>query len=243
MKNIEILTKIGLTEQEALVYLSLLKSGLSPASKIAKDADIKRTTIYPTLKSIIKKGGATLHFKGSQRFYLAKNPQRLAEVFKHRVKTFEDIIPTLEILKSNNLDGGGLMFIESIDELKNFYEEILIDYKNKSYRIMGNTNIWEGIDSNYFINFRKRRAGANIKTKILLSSDSLDINPKDEKLLRDFKYLPEKFKFKSTMDIFDDKVLIINPTGTSLAVVIALPTMTDIFKSMFDMLWGIYTEK
>lgn len=237
MKNIDILTNIGLTEQEASVYLALLKLGLSPASKVAKETNLKRTTVYPILKSVIKKGGATLHFKGSQRYYLAKNPQRLAEVFKHKVKTFEDIIPTLEILSKNNLDAGGLIFIETIDELKNFYEEVLIDYKNKSYSIMGNTNVWEGIDKEFFTSFRERRAKAKIRTKILLSSDSFSVNPKDESLLREFKYLPERFKFKSTIDIFDDKVLIINPTTTSVAVVIAIPSMTDIFKSIFDILW------
>jgi hypothetical protein len=39
------------------------------------------------------------------------------------------------------------------------------------------------------------------------------------------------------MDVFDDKILIISPDLTSLAIVIAIPAMVDIFKSMFEIIW------
>ena len=39
------------------------------------------------------------------------------------------------------------------------------------------------------------------------------------------------------MNIFNDKILIISPHITSLAVVIAVPVMVDIFKSMFEIIW------
>jgi len=44
-------------------------------------------------------------------------------------------------------------------------------------------------------------------------------------------------EFKSTLNIFKDKVLIINPESSSLAVVIAVPAMVDIFRSMFEIIW------
>ena len=131
----------------------------------------------------------------------------------------------------------GLRFIETKEELKRFYEDVLVDYKNKSYRIIGNTSEWQGVDQDFFIQFRKDRAELNIKTKLLLSAGSKNINPTEKNLLREYKYLPEKFKFRSTMDIFKDKVLIISPDISSLAVVIGVPAMVDVFKSMFDIIW------
>jgi hypothetical protein len=55
--------------------------------------------------------------------------------------------------------------------------------------------------------------------------------------LREFKYLPPIYKFKSTIDIFGDRILIVSPELSSLAVVIAIPAMTDVFKTVFQVLW------
>ena len=52
--------------------------------------------------------------------------------------------------------------------------------------------------------------------------------------------MPERFKFKSTIDIYADKVLIVSPELSSLAVVIAIPAMVDVFKSAFEMIWEAY---
>ena len=70
-----------------------------------------------------------------------------------------------------------------------------------------------------------------------LSHDSLKNNDADKSLLREVKFLPEKYKFKSTIDIFKDKVLIISPEISSLAVVLEVPAMVDVFKSVFEITW------
>ena len=118
-----------------------------------------------------------------------------------------------------------------------------MEYKNKEYCIIGSAPAWEGINDEYFLQFRKNRAKENIKTRLLLSADSKTINPIDKSLLRDFKYLPEKYKFKSTIDIFNDKILIVSPELTSLAVVIAIPAMVDVFQSIFEIIWDSVSEK
>jgi hypothetical protein len=57
--------------------------------------------------------------------------------------------------------------------------------------------------------------------------------------LRTFKYLPEKYVLKSTIDIYADKIVIIGPEIKALAVVVAIPAMVDVFRSVFEMLWGV----
>jgi hypothetical protein len=51
------------------------------------------------------------------------------------------------------------------------------------------------------------------------------------------KLLPPNYDFKTNIDIFDDKILVIGPDLSSLAVVIKIPAMTDVFKSIFEILW------
>lgn len=239
MNNIKTLTDLGLSEQESETYLTLLKLGGSNASIVAKEIGIKRTTIYAILKSLAVKGFASVYFKKNKRFYYPLRPHKLSGLFEKKLEDLNSMIPLLESIEKKQSQSIGLRFIETREELENFYNEVLVEYKNKEYRVIGNTNVWEGIDTDFFVQYRKQRAKNNIHTRLLLSSDSENINPKDKTLLREFKFLPEKYKFKSTIDIFNDRILIVSPELSSLAVVVAIPAMVDVFKSIFEMLWDL----
>lgn len=229
--------EIGLSTQEAETYLALLKLGGSTATNLAKEIGFKRTTVYPVLKSLAEKGCVFVYFRKSKRYYYAQKPGKLVNLLEKKVEFFNSALPLFESLDKKQAQVMGLRFIETKEELKQFYENILAEYKNKNYRVIGNAYEWESIDPEFFAYYRKNRGRLNIKTRLLLSADSEGVNPTDKILLREFKYLPEKYKFKSTMNIFNDKILIISPHISSLAVVIAVPVMVDIFKSMFEIIW------
>jgi sugar-specific transcriptional regulator TrmB len=237
MEQIKALLEIGLTEQEAQTYLALLKLGGSTATILAKEVGLKRTTVYPVLESLAKKGCAFVYFRKSKRFFYAQKPGKLVNLLEKKVEFFNSVLPSFESLDKKQAQAIGLRFIETKEELKQFYEDILVEYKNKRYRVIGNAFEWESLDPEFFAYYRQSRSRLGIKTRLLLSADSKNVNPTDKSLLREFKYLPEKYQFKSTMNIFKDKILIVSPRISSLAVVIAVPVMVDIFKSMFEIIW------
>ncbi|MBP6945042.1 hypothetical protein KBD61_04205 [Patescibacteria group bacterium] len=237
------LQDMGLSEQEAAIYLILLKTGGLPASLAAKEVGLRRTTAYAILKGLAQKGFVEVFIKRGRQIFIAEKPQHIAGYFEKKLKAFTEGIPLFESLEKKHIQTTGVRFIETVDELKRFYTGILREYRHKSYAAMGNSNAWQGLDPTFFIQFRKDRAAAGIHTRILLSSDSHETNPKEHNLLREVKFLPAKYLFKSTIDIFDDKVLIISPDQSSLAIVIAVPAMVDIFRSTFDMIWDVVPSK
>ena len=236
-KELDVLLDFGLSQQEIEAYLACLRLNGAPASDIAKTMGAKRTTVYATLRALASKGLILLYFKKGRRVYHAVDPKKLPQIYGKKLDILSNAIPYLESLTKLRPQPFGVRTIESIDELRTFYADILHEYKGKSYRAIGNTPSWEGADAEFFINYRKQRAKARIKTKLLLTADSKDYNPQDASLLREFKYLPESYPFKSTIDIFDDKILIISPELTSY-VVIETPVMVDVFRSMFDIIWN-----
>ncbi len=245
MSNFEALSNLGLNEQEASAYVALLRLGGSHASAVAKEMCIKRTTSYPILRSLTHKGLASLYFQSNTRYYRPIKPKKLSNIFEKKLQALNDLIPNLESLEKKHAALIGLRFIETKNELEQFYNQILDEYKNKQYCAIGSTANWENIDNDFFINYRKQRAKRNIKTRLILSSDSVKVNPTDKTLKREFKYLPEKYSFKSTIDIYDDKILIIGPNTQVLAIVVEVPAMVDIFKSIFEILWetdGIFKK-
>lgn len=239
MKYEKALEELGLTPEESTIYLGLLRVGGSIASSIAKETGIKRTTVYALLRSLANKGFVTMYYRKRKQLYYAEKPQRVVEYFEKKISGFAEIIPALESIGKKQIQISGIRLIETVNELKKFYRGILSDYKNRNYRIIGNTNAWEGIEPDFFRDFRIKRGRENISTRLLLTHDSRGLNPTKKELLREFKYLSAKYNFKSTMDIFNDKILIVSPELSCLAVVIAVPAMVDVFKMVFGIIWDL----
>jgi len=119
----------------------------------------------------------------------------------------------------------------------------LAEYEDREYRIISSAQGWESVDEVFFVQFRKDRAKAGIRTRLLLSADSRLVNPADPSLLREYKYIPDVYSFRSTIDIYKDKILVVSPELSALAVVIAIPAMTDIFGAIFEMMWDILPDE
>ena len=237
-EKMTLLQNLGLSNPEIVAYTSLLKIGETGASELAKEMNIKRTSVYPILENLIEKGVVNSYKRGSKTFFVSLSPSKLLSWYEHKLESLTSIIPVLEKLQGTQAKAYGVRFLQTKRELRSFYNEILDDYKDKTYYIIGNANTFINLDPDYILEFRRKRAALNIRTKLILSSDSKSAAGQDDpSLIRDFKYLPEKFKFDSTIDIFDDKILIIGPEVKSLGVVIAIPPMVDVFRSVFEVLW------
>ena len=232
------LRDLGLNDQETAIYTALFRAGGLPASELAKKVDLRRTTVYAFLKNMSQKGFVSIFVQSGRQLYVAERPQNVAGYFEKKYQNFIDTIPYFESMEKTQTQTTGLRFIDTLDELKRFYAGILREYHRRSYIVMSNGETWKNLDQEYFRQFRKDRNRAGITTQILLTADCRGIAQTNPSPLREIKFLPEQYQFKSSIDIFDDQVLIVGPEQSSLAVVIAVPTMVDIFKSTFTMLWN-----
>lgn len=238
MNKEAILEELGLNPLEAQVYLALIKLGGEQASAIAKEVGVKRTTIYDVLSSLTKKGFATVYFRKSKRVYHAQQPQRVADIFQRKLTAFTDLIPLLTVVEKQQVQGVGLRLIQTREELEKFHEDMVIDYAHKSYDVIGSASGFYGaFRPDFMEKFRRDRAKAKIRMRLLLTDDSRVTEPSDPNPLRVTRFLPKGFAFESNINIYPDKILMISPRMTSLAVVIEIPAMTDIFHSIFELLW------
>ncbi len=243
MEHLEALKNLGLNEVESQIYVTLLEKGALQANKIAAVVGTKRTTIYAILHSLCKRGILTKILEKKKTFYTAEKPYQVAGIFQKKLEVFENIIPFLESLEKKNQQVFGFQFIDTLTELKDFYTHILVEYKNKDYATFGDLNQWERVDKDFFAQYQKDRARANIRNFSLLTMKSAPLNPINPTLLKSTKYLPDKYSAASFIDIFGDKILILNPSLSSLAVLITIPPLLDTFQLFFQILWDVYGKK
>ncbi|OGG58523.1 hypothetical protein A2765_02230 [Candidatus Kaiserbacteria bacterium RIFCSPHIGHO2_01_FULL_56_24] len=235
--------RLGLSEQRANAYLKLLELGGATGSELAKNMGVQRTSVYSILQSLSQEGLVENYIQKKKQFYRAVPPEKVATRFAEKLDAFRAVIPLMKTMEKKEARAFGLRFIETISELKTIYRDILDEYRGREYRIIGSAPAWEGISKEFFEQYRKDRAARNIKTRLLLTAESETMNIEGASLLREFRYLPSNHSFKSTIDIFEDKILVISPDLSALAVVIAIPAMIDVFSSIFEMLWNLSANR
>ena len=95
---IETLIEMGLTDEEAKVYLASLSVGTNPASTIARSCDLKRETCNYTLKKLATKGLISTIFREGATFYSAEPPEKLLTIAQSRLLNITKTVPLLNQL-------------------------------------------------------------------------------------------------------------------------------------------------
>lgn len=124
------LVELGLSEKEALIYLALLQADNQSIQDLAKQTNINRTTVYPVLESLEKKGLVSEVQVGKKTHYEAAAPERL-ETFVERQKVLldekskrlKDIIPELKGVQRKEGERPVIKFFEGRDGVVSAYEE------------------------------------------------------------------------------------------------------------------------
>ncbi len=104
------LQHLGMTEREAIIYLSLLKLGQATAYKVGKIAGMRVSSTYVILEKL-HADGFVLKTPGTKKItFSARKPQELLSDFRAKVNEFEDIIPLLQREAQNNPISDTLIF-------------------------------------------------------------------------------------------------------------------------------------
>jgi sugar-specific transcriptional regulator TrmB len=145
MDTLQTLKHLGLSEKQAEVYLALLELGESPMTSIAREANLKRPTVYLIIDELILLGLCSEIVKGKKKFYSATHPRRLAEIAKFRNDQAEKLVPKLVALR-NTVEKPRVRMLEGIEGIQTAYEEafnLLMEEKNEGLWI-GNISVLVG---------------------------------------------------------------------------------------------------
>jgi len=146
----KMLMSYGLSRQAALVYMYLLKRGLSSIADIARDVIIPRTTVYLIIEQLMDK--ALIH-KGSlpreSKKYKAEHPQIFIDQLNERKKDFLNAIPHLL-----QVSRGDVPMVErhsNLQMIKKIYRDLQVQLTSRDYYYaFGDTESWISRDEEFF---------------------------------------------------------------------------------------------
>ncbi len=144
----------------------------------------------------------------------------------------DDAVKKISEFAINNQQG--IYFLNTKQELKNFYLEWLGKYK--VWKAIASVEDWLPVDQEFLQDFRKKLDERHIDTRVIIKESWLVFEPSNLQY-REVKTTPSSYGFRSSIDILDDKLLIMNPDLNVLWLVIEIELVLDIFNDIFDLLW------
>ncbi len=237
-KVLKHLTDVGLSEKEALIYLSTLECGTSLVSVIASSAKFNRITTYTILEKLLIRGLVTTSIRDGAKHFTAVSPEIFSESIRQRAKRLEKSVPHLLALAGDNNARPIVQMFEGLTGVKRAYKETF----QSSGEILNFANS-KGLRENwpeYDIEYVAERA----RRKIFLRGIAPDDKPgklvqnENEKFYREIRLLPQKkFEVENEINIFDDKLLITSFEPKVFAILIQSQAVADTQRQIFEMMW------
>ena len=240
--EIEDLINLGFNKNESIVYLSLIKFGISEASAIIKDTKFHKNIVYDNLEKLIDKGLVTYIIEGGIKKFKTANPKTLIQLFEEEQKILEGkkilakkISEEINKTINSKKEKSSAAIYRGIKGIKSFYESTLeeVDYvvfgaPEKSIKIMGEI-FWK--------NYTIKRIDKNIKVKMIFNNTIKSFGEKIKNNKTLIKYFDKEFEPLTETHIQKDKVAIIVWNDEPTLILIQDKTVADSYIKYFNKMW------
>ena len=244
--NKDVLTKIGLSEQETSVYNFLLEEGETTAGLIIKKTKIKRGTVYNILKYFLKNSLITQSDKTGVAKFKPEHPLKLKEYFDKKLaevsyakSILENNLP--DIVSKFNLSQNkpGIQYFEGMSGT----QIILNDSLTSKTEILTYADL-EAIQK-YIPEINREYVEKRDKLNIKKRGIVLD-TPFSRKFIKDYHpnvtetklILPGQYPFNTIVQIYDQKVSYLTLSEKNIVgIIIHDKNIYQTHKLLFKRLW------
>ena len=238
------LQRLGLTPEEARIYLACLEINGGPVSLIAKKAGVNRVSCYHTLENLRKKRLLSTYTKNNVKHFAPEPPERLEELALEKVNLVKGLLPDLRSLGKATGFRPRIRSYEGRDGVERVFEESLHAKKE----ILGYTNLKTVTEffPQFFKNYTHERLRKGIKARYLSPNTVETVHvidpflPKnyDPNLIEILLVNKDQFPFANEILIFGNIVGIVslNPDEL-LGLLVESATFAQTMKAVFDLAW------
>ena len=238
------LLKLGLTDEEAHIYVACLEINGGPVSNIARKAGVNRVSAYHTLENLLRKRLVSHYNRNGVKCFAPEPPEKLSELALEKVNLAKSIIPELKTLTASLGFKPKIRSYEGRDGVERVFTESL----NAKGEILGYTNLKQVTQffPEFFCDYTAKRFQKNIKVRYLSPSTVESVHAMDPFLPKEhedtfsgiLRVNKEQFPFENEILIFGNAVGIVslNPDEL-LGLIVESATLARTMKAVFDLAW------
>ena len=238
MNHINTLVKAGLSEKEASVYLASYELGESTVARIAQKSDIKRSTAYLELESLIKKGLVSQSIKKNIKYYTAQSPKVILSTLEENKNELEQSMKSILSLGNAIDKKPSVRYFEGEEGIKEAYRDTLAIPNKEIQSWFSSTTV---DDSSFQMkHYVPERVKRNIWMRIIVP-DSASLKPyieKNPEQLRIVKTIEEeKYNMENELMLYDKNKIAILNYGDKIGIIIESPKIHNSLKQIFEIMW------
>ncbi|HEY1074932.1 MAG TPA: helix-turn-helix domain-containing protein, partial [Patescibacteria group bacterium] len=114
------LIQLGLAQNEARIYETLLREGESSVGDIATKSGVHRRNVYDSLNRLLEKGLVFEILERRENRYQAVDPGKLSEMLQEKQRALAGIMPSLESLYSGTPHRNDVFIYKGVECWKNY---------------------------------------------------------------------------------------------------------------------------
>lgn len=245
MENIiNLLTKYGLSERHAKVYLYLLEKMEDTVLEISRALNIPRTTTYSILNELKQQSLVSSFRKNKTQYWVSESIQQFPLLLEQKKVVLEELLPLLKQVAhfSKEKDSSVRLFTGK-EGLKTVWEDIISYLETKKPQFVfaiSHTDLYSVLPK-YFPQWIERRRKSKVFAKLIVHNGHQHLRSDSGQEVR---AMPEKYVFTGDLTIYGGKVALFIFNKDKLeSLIIDSPVFTNMIKGLFDFTWDSLGEK
>lgn len=237
-KGKEILSVLGLPPMHGQVYLAALELGEATLQALSRKSGVNRSTIYTFIDELVERGYMTETRRGKRRVYGSVHPEHLLHVERERIKELERFLPELLAINNNSRQKPRVTFYEGYQGIEEVYADMLRERKEiVAYEDL--EHLRRDLPDRIFTWFPKERAARDILIRSVSRDTAFarEFTKRNRGLLRETKFV-EAGDFRTDINIYGDKVALMNLRDNPFCVLIENKNLADTMRIMWKELWN-----
>jgi predicted transcriptional regulator len=240
----ERLINLGLSKNEANIYLFLLKNPHITTGPIIKETGISNSRVYESINSLISKGLVTYVVQKNGKYFDASSPDKFIEKEEERKKLIEELVPDLKKLRTEKEFRTNTAIFEGFEGFKTAFKKIINDCPiGGTIDILGFSKQQFSSDSLkvFLSNMNLKSEKKKQKLRFILDQSAREWQGKDREGVKtnEVRYMPEGYVSPAAIDIFDDYVYIFLWEEKPYVFMIKNEKIAKSFSQYFNILWKI----
>jgi sugar-specific transcriptional regulator TrmB len=244
------LEEIGLSDKEAKVYVALLQVDHDSVLDLSKRTSINRTTIYPVIESLAKKGLVSeiqidkkIHIKAEPPERLETYVERRKLNFEEQAKRLKDIVPQLKSIQRESGERPVVKYFEGINGILSSSDELYsyFDNSNELNYLIYPRDLVEELFSDVREKFIKQRRDKKINIKALYTRKAGDL-PEVSDSYR-LRIDDEKYPILCDIAIYGENVRINTLSSQISSILIKSKDLAITLKSLVDLVFDLQNKK
>ena len=247
--NTEILEKIGLSKAEIKVYISLLELGSVSSGKIVKETNLRKSTVYESIRRLQEKGLVSYIIKNGMKYFEGTNPNKILDFIHDKKRKLDETENEakkliLELKKGFNTlkphaEAHVLVGIEGFktmrrDALRNAKAVILL---------IGAISKEDEVIPGYFEEWNKERQKRKIKLRILYKESARNRIIQSKSLIGryfEYKFLVNDIESPAVINIYGDRVVnLVWKNKHPICFMLINKEIADSHRKYFNYLWKL----